>query len=115
MPWREQLAVVSPIVLDAGSKEKRAEQLPRLIFAFGTLPLPPPDESLTAYGLGETTFSHLHPIIEPPATILRCRVGGPLVLLFLFIRLMMGSPFFSTQRYLGSPGDTPMYMWFLIL
>lgn len=36
-----------------------------------------------------------------------------LVLLFLLLRLMMGSSFFSTQRYLGSPGDTPMYMWFL--
>ena len=38
---------------------------------------------------------------------------APLVLLFLFLRLMMGSSFFSTQRYFGSPGDTTMYMWFL--
>jgi hypothetical protein len=37
----------------------------------------------------------------------------PLVLLYLLLRLMMGSSFLSTQRYFGSPGDTPMYMWFL--
>jgi hypothetical protein len=37
----------------------------------------------------------------------------PLALLLLLLRLMMGSSFFSTQRYFGSPGDPPMYMWFL--
>jgi putative flippase GtrA/glycosyltransferase involved in cell wall biosynthesis len=37
----------------------------------------------------------------------------PLGLLFLFLRLMMGRSFFSSQRFFGLSGDTNQYMWFI--
>ena len=46
MSWRKQLAVVWPIVPDAGGKKKRAEQLPRLIVAIGIFRYLPPYDSL---------------------------------------------------------------------
>ncbi|MGO8947268.1 MAG: hypothetical protein ACLQUY_06325 [Ktedonobacterales bacterium] len=38
---------------------------------------------------------------------------APLAFLFLLLHQMMGPAFFSSERYLGLPGDTNQYMWYI--